>query len=277
MDQGLKVLILEDADFDAVLIEYELEKLKLPCNYRRAVTREEFLQALEEYRPDLILADYRLPSFNGLTALALVQEVCPEVPFIFVSGAMSPELAQVGLNQGAADWIPKDQLSQLSAAVERSLCGLDPGPASAREPGGLEEEPQPALFQRTKKAMVVLGLNGAILEFNRGAELLTGWQRHEVLGLDLIELLVEREKWGWALGKLGQAAAGETLPGFEVAIRSRSGAACRWFCQLTLLENLQGRAEMILLMADDLNHILEKGRDQARRTFTVKGRPNLIC
>ena len=90
MDQGMKVLILEDADFDAELIEYELEKLKVPLSLRQVVTREEFLQALEEFRPSLILADYRLPAFDGLTALALAQEKCPEAPFIFVSGAMSP-------------------------------------------------------------------------------------------------------------------------------------------------------------------------------------------
>ena len=97
MDQGMKVLILEDAAFDAELIEYELEKLKVPLSLRLVVTREEFLQALEEFRPSLILADYRLPAFDGLTALALAQENCPETPFIFVSGAMSPELAEAGL------------------------------------------------------------------------------------------------------------------------------------------------------------------------------------
>ena len=132
----MKVLILEDADFDAVLIEYELEKLKLPLNLRRVATREEFLQALEEFRPGLILADYRLPAFDGLTALALAQEKCPEAPFIFVSGAMSPELAEAGLKQGAADWIPKDQLFQLAAAVARILGGVASGSAPAPEAPG---------------------------------------------------------------------------------------------------------------------------------------------
>lgn len=276
MDQGIKVLILEDADFDAVLIEYELEKLKVPLSLRRVVTREEFLQALEEFRPGLILADYRLPAFDGLTALALAQEHCPEAPFIFVSGAMTLELAEAGLTQGAADWIPKNQLSQLAAVVARTLEGVDfdSGPASKPLP---EENLWPDLVYRTKKIMVLLDLDRTILEFNRGAELLTGWQRHEVLGRDFVELLVRSEKRSWAAARLAQAAAGEISQGFELPICNRSGAAGLWFCQPTLLENLQGQAETILLLADELGSQAKRPKNRTALTFSIKGRPNLIC
>ena len=277
MDQGMKVLILEDADFDAVLIEYELEKLKLPLSLRRVVTREEFLQALEEFRPSLILADYRLPAFDGLTALALAQEKCPEAPFIFVSGAMSPEMAEAGLKGGAADWIPKDQLSHLAAAVARTLGDVDFGSAPARESRTPAENLWPNLVHRTKKVMVLLDLDRTILEFNRGAELLTGWQRHEVLGRDFVELLVGSEKRNWAAVKLAQVAAGEISLSFELPIRNCGGAAGLWFCQPTLLENLQGQAETILLLADDLGGRAQKPKTRAAVTFSIQGRPNLLC
>lgn len=277
MDQEMKVLILEDADFDAVLIEYELEKLKLPLSLRRVVTREEFLQALEEFCPGLILADYRLPAFDGLTALALAQEKCPEAPFIFVSGAMSPELAEAGLKQGAADWVPKNQICHLAAAVARTLGGVDSESVPTPESRTPEENLWPNLVHRTKKVMVLLDLERGILEFNRGAELLSGWQRHEVLGLDFVELLVDRGKRGWAQARLAQVSAGENSQGFELPIRSRGGDAYTWFCQPTLLENLQGQAETILLLADDLAGQSEKPKERATKTFSVKGRPNLIC
>jgi PAS domain S-box-containing protein len=277
MGLGMKVLILEDADFDAVLIEYELEKLKLPLRLRRVVTREEFLQALEEFHPGLILADYRLPAFDGLTALALAQEKCPEAPFIFVSGTMSPELAEAGLKQGAADWVPKNQICQLAAAVARTLGGVDPGSAPVQESRGPEENLWPSLVHRTKKVMVLLDLDRTILEFNRGAELLSGWQRHEVLGLDFVELLVDREQRGLAQARLAQVAAGEISLGFELPICSRIGAAGLWYCQPTLLENLQGQAETILLLADDLAGQSDKPKNRAAKTFSIKGRPNLIC
>ena len=274
MDQGMKVLILEDADFDAELIEYELKKLKVPLSLRLAVTREEFLQALEEFRPSLILADYRLPAFDGLTALALAQEKCPETPFIFVSGAMSPELAGAGLQQGAADWIPKDQLSQLAAAVARTLGGVDSPARQFRTP---EENLWPGLVQRTKKVMLLLDLDRTILELNRGAELRTGWQRHEVLGRDFVELLVGSEQRKWAAARLAQVAAGEISLSFELPIRNCRGAAGLWFCQPTLLENLQVQAEMILLLADDWGSRVKQPKNRAARTFSVKGRPNLLC
>ena len=277
MDQGMKVLILEDAAFDAELIEYELEKLKVPLSLRLVVTREEFLQALEEFRPSLILADYRLPAFDGLTALALAQENCPETPFIFVSGAMSPELAEAGLKQGAADWIPKNQLSHLAAAVARILGGVDSKAAPARESWTPEEDLWPHLVQRTKKVILLLDLDRTILEFNRGAELLTGWQRHEVLGRDFVELLVGSEKRKWAADKLAQVAAGEISLSFELPIRNCRGAAGLWFCQPTLLENLQGQAETILLLADDLGRRVKQPKNRTARTFSVKGRPNLLC
>ncbi len=277
MDQGMKVLILEDGAFDAELIEYELEKLKVPLSLRLVVTREEFLQALEEFRPSLILADYRLPAFDGLTALALAQENCPETPFIFVSGAMSPELAEAGLKQGAADWIPKNQLSRLAAAVAHILGGVDSKAAPARESWTPEKDLWPHLVQRTKKVILLFDLDRTILEFNRGAELLTGWQRHEVLGRDFVELLVESEKQKWAVDKLAQVAAGEISLSFELPIRNCRGAAGLWFCQPTLLENLQGQAETILLLADDLGSRVKQPKNRAAATFSVKGRPNLLC
>jgi len=193
-----------------------------------------------------------------------------------VSGAMSPELAEAGLRQGAADWIPKNRLSQLAAAVERSLGGLDSGSAPAQKSRSYEENLWPGLVHRTKKVMVVLDLDRTILEFNRGAELLTGWQRHEVLGQDFVELLVASEKRDWAHVKLAGVAAGEISQGFELPIRSRRGATCLWLCQPTLLENLQGQAEMILLMADDLDR-LSQTQGKAAMTFSVKGRPNRLC
>ena len=277
MDQRMKVLILEDAAFDAELIEYELEKLKVPLSLRLVVTREEFLQALEEFRPSLILADYRLPAFDGLTALALAQENCPETPFIFVSGALSPELAEAGLQQGAADWIPKNQLSHLAAAVARTLGGIDFEAAPAEEPCSSDEDLWPHLVQRTRKVILLLDLDRTILEFNRGAELLTGWQRHEVLGRDFVELLVGSEQREWAAAKLAQVAAGEISLSFELPIRDCRGATGLWSCQPTLLENLQGQAETILLLADDLSRRVQQPKNRTARTFSVKGRPNLLC
>src|ERR1700681_3450721 len=85
--QELRILMLEDSELDAELIRGELESAGIECQVRLVQEKEPFCASLKTFRPDVILADYQLPSFIGETALALAQEHCPEVPLIFVSGA----------------------------------------------------------------------------------------------------------------------------------------------------------------------------------------------
>lgn len=121
MDKKLHVLILEDVLTDAELAERELRKAYTDFSSKRVETKESFLKELESFGPDLILADYTLPSFDGLSALALAQEKCPDVPFIFVSGTLGEELAIETLKSGATDYVLKERLSRLVPAVRRAL------------------------------------------------------------------------------------------------------------------------------------------------------------
>lgn len=77
--------------------------------------------------------------------------------------------------------------------------------------------------------------------------------------------------------QLAQVAAGEISMSFKLSVRNCRGAAGLWFCQPTLLENLQGQAEMILLLGDDWGSRVKQPKNRAARTFRVKGRPNLLC
>ncbi|MFA6314614.1 MAG: PAS domain S-box protein, partial [Sterolibacterium sp.] len=121
MPGELRILLLEDEAADAELTEHALQRAGLVFSLRRADSRETFIAALREFHPDLILADFHLPAFDGLEALALAVESAPEVPFIFVSGAMGEELAIETLRQGAADYVLKGHLNKLVPAVNRAL------------------------------------------------------------------------------------------------------------------------------------------------------------
>lgn len=121
MVSALRILIVEDLATDAELMAYELHKGKLPFTYRRVDNDVDFLREMEEFRPHLILSDYHLPVFNGLAALALAQERYPEVPFLFVSGAIGEEVAIESLKRGATDYVLKDRISRLAPAVKRAL------------------------------------------------------------------------------------------------------------------------------------------------------------
>src|SRR5262245_23911538 len=121
MKKELRILILEDVAAHAELMERELRKAEMEFSAICVATKGAFLAALRDFPPDLILADYSLPSFDGIAALSIAQEQCPAVPFVFVSGALGEELAIETLKQGATDYVLKQRLARLAPAVRRAL------------------------------------------------------------------------------------------------------------------------------------------------------------
>jgi two-component system, cell cycle sensor histidine kinase and response regulator CckA len=117
----LRVLQLEDNQTDADLIATMLEEGGIPCTPHRVDSHVAFVAALKEGHSDLILADYSLPGFDGVTALDLARKLAPEVPFIFVSGTLGEELAIDTMHRGATDYILKQRLSRLVPSVHRAL------------------------------------------------------------------------------------------------------------------------------------------------------------
>ncbi|HKS37990.1 MAG TPA: PAS domain S-box protein, partial [Verrucomicrobiae bacterium] len=117
----LRILHVEDNPADAHLVESLLASAGIACALRRVETRPEFEAALEEGGLDLIISDFTLPSFDGLSALGIARERSPGVPFIFVSGTIGEEIAVESLRQGAVDYVLKDRLSRLPAVVRRAM------------------------------------------------------------------------------------------------------------------------------------------------------------
>ncbi len=116
-----RILILEDSYPDANLMEIVLSDADIPYISQRVETRGEFIAAIQDFSPDLILADYHLPAFNGLDALTLAQQTCPDAPFIIVTGALGEERAVECIKNGATDFLLKDNMSRLPQAVLRAL------------------------------------------------------------------------------------------------------------------------------------------------------------
>ncbi|MEW6585557.1 MAG: HD domain-containing phosphohydrolase, partial [Nitrospirota bacterium] len=117
----IKILMLEDSAADAELIEYELRKSGLSFIAERVATKDGFIRELEAFKPDLVLCDYTLPSFDGASALDVLREKYPDLPFIFVSGTIGEERAIDALKQGASDYVLKNNLRKLPFAVNRAL------------------------------------------------------------------------------------------------------------------------------------------------------------
>lgn len=120
MKTPLRILYLEDDPNDAELVQATLKGGGIACDVTRVETQADFLAALG-IGVDLILADYTLPSFDGLSALAIAEENYPEIPFIFVSGVMGEELAIETIKYGATDYVLKQRLSRIVPVVNRAL------------------------------------------------------------------------------------------------------------------------------------------------------------
>ncbi|HEV7254896.1 MAG TPA: HWE histidine kinase domain-containing protein [Mesorhizobium sp.] len=116
----LRILHLEDSALDAELVCGYLNRFGLAHETERVDSQEAFIAALAQPR-DVILADYQLPSFDGLQALRIAHEKVPHTPFIFVSGTLGEERAIESLKKGATDYVLKQNLSRLAPAVERAL------------------------------------------------------------------------------------------------------------------------------------------------------------
>jgi PAS domain S-box-containing protein len=117
----LRILYLEDDPSDAELVQETLESGGIGCHVNRVDTEAGFIASLQQGGFDLVLADYTLPSFDGLSALRIAQKGWPQLPFIFVSGTLDEELAIEALKIGATDYVFKTRLSRIVPSVQRAL------------------------------------------------------------------------------------------------------------------------------------------------------------
>jgi PAS domain S-box-containing protein len=120
-DPPVRILLLEDSEIDADLIEQHLARELDAFHLTRTGDRESYVTALESGAADIILSDYALPAFDGLSALALACEQVPDTPFIFVSGVLGEEFATEAMKRGATDYVLKQRLARLPASVLRAL------------------------------------------------------------------------------------------------------------------------------------------------------------
>jgi PAS domain S-box-containing protein len=121
MTPPLRILYLEDDPRDADLVQEALEAEGIICQVTRVETQADFIASLEQGGFGVILADYALPSFDGLSALMIAQQRWPDVPFIFVSGTLGEEVAVESLKIGATDYVRKALLSRIVPSVRRAL------------------------------------------------------------------------------------------------------------------------------------------------------------
>jgi PAS domain S-box-containing protein len=125
MKELLKIIFVEDVYADAELIWHELTKSDIVFEKILVDTKTDYISALESFKPDLIISDYSLPQFDGLSALFIRNDLAPFTPFILVTGSINEEIAVESMKAGADDYVIKQNLSRLGPAIKAALKKMD--------------------------------------------------------------------------------------------------------------------------------------------------------
>ncbi len=176
----LRILIIEDLPTDAELMERELKRGGFEFVSLLVDTEDAFLAAIEEFRPELILSDFRLPTFDGLSALRIAQERAPLIPFIVVTGSMNEETAVECMKAGAFDYVLKEHIARLVPAV---IGALERG-RILEQKLRVEEELRKLsrAVEQSPASIIVTDAEGQIEYVNPKFTQVSGYRRNEVQG-----------------------------------------------------------------------------------------------
>jgi len=176
---------------DAELVEYELERARIPFVSQRVDSREGFLRGLEEFRPDVILSDYTLPRFDGMTALSLARARAPTIPFLIVTGSVNEETAVGCMKAGATDYLLKSNLARIGPAIEAALERERAHAQKIRAESALmaSERRFRSLVQNSSDLVTILAPDGTITYASDSAERIVGYSPAELIGTSLLDYL----------------------------------------------------------------------------------------
>lgn len=248
MRKPLHVLLVEDSNLDAQLIQEELRHHDFELQCERVETEPGFRSQLAAASWDVIIADYRLPRFSAIEALRIVQETRLDVPFIIVSGTIGEDVAVAAMKAGAHDYVMKGKLARLIPAVEREL--RDAEVRHARVQAEEDLRFQAHLIDAVGQAIVATNAGGKVTYWNRPAEVLYGWTAEEALGRDLKALVLPdgpaAHSMVWAELRKGRSWFGETK------VRRRDSTALTALVTSSPVFDASGKIAGVIQVATDV-------------------------
>ena len=179
-DAPLRVLVLEDVLTDAELEVRELRRAGIAVEWTRVETETAFREALVSFDPGIVLADFSLPGWNGMAALAVVRSERPDLPFIVVTGALDEETAADCIKRGADDYVLKERLSRLPHAVRSARDAW--ATRVARRAAEEELRLRNSALEAAADGVLLTDLDGRIAWANPAFTEITGWRLEEIRG-----------------------------------------------------------------------------------------------
>jgi len=252
METLLKILHLEDLAADAEIVDRVLRKANFHFEKRVVTDRPDFVRALREFRPDIILSDHSLPTFNSLEALRITREEGIAAPFILVTATVSEEYAVNVIKEGAVDYILKDRLERLPNAVENALdkSNMEKARMYADEALRSSEQKYKLLFESNPMPMWMFSIKSlAIIDVNEAAMMHYGYSREEFLSLKAGNIWNEQMREAYRCGIWKHKKKDGTLIDVEVIAH----------------DFVHGQEPVILILAIDITEKLRAQAELARQ------------
>jgi PAS domain S-box-containing protein len=245
----MKILHVEDNLTDAKLVA-EILAAEFPgCIITVVQSREPFLAGLTtDFPPDIILSDFTMPTFDGITALDLAREWAPDIPFIFLSGSIGEERAIAAIRAGAYDYVLKDNMARLAVVISRAL--EDFAQRRQRKENKRRLLELAGVIERASEAIVVSDMAGRVTLWNQGAERLYGIQAADALGRHSEEILSHSELIHVRAAREATLETGEWQR--ELGITTRDGRDLVIDLRMTLVRDEAGRPSARLSIATDI-------------------------
>src|SRR5690606_669343 len=223
MKQGrhLAILFIEDSEEDAELAVLALRREGYHVDWRRVDTERDLRAIFQTWRPDVVLSDYSMPAFNGLDALALLRELAPDLPFIFVSGTIGEEGAIEAIHRGATDYILKDNLRRLGMAVGRAVQN-----ARSRQLALAVERERArlaAILEATPDIVMIAQHDAAVVYLNEGGRRLLEMSSDETL--ESLDELTTDFAWFACAPEISAALAADGTWRGETVLCRKGGTA----------------------------------------------------
>ena len=257
MSQPLRALLVEDSPDDALCVEHYLTKGGFAVSSQRVQTIEALRKLLQEQSWDIVIADYKLPTFDGLQALRVCQEKTPDLPVIIMSGFVPEEFVVDAMRAGARDFIPKDRLVRLAPSVRRTLQETE-----VRRARRAAEGLRAAIENTIPSGISIVDAEGKITYVNPAFCKLVGWSEANLIGSKPPYLYWPPGEAGTYEEQFWKAAEEPGTSAAERRFRRADGAEIFVLRLSTVLQEPGGRKSMLASFTD----ITElKRKDEALR------------
>lgn len=259
----LRVLLVEDSENDALLLELALQRTGFSAQCERVQTADGLANALDNQEWDVVIADYVMPQFDGLSALALVKEKGFDLPFIIVSAHITDDTAVAAMKAGAHDYVMKDNLTRLGPAVERELRDAEVRRARKLTEKKLWEEHafRSAIENSIPSGIAVVNLDGKQTYVNPAFCEMVGWSEKELIGAKAPFAYWPADEVDSITSSLAQVIDGDSpADGFEFRFCRKNGER---FDVLVLVTALRDTFDNISGWLSSITDITERKKAEA--------------